>query len=320
MKVKSRIRYIFIALNKMNWPLIIVIILITALSVLSFISAQKVSNSFKYVFKNDIQCGEDECVANIVDLEIPVDINNEYQREVARYCADLVARIEYLDIQDPKGLKREDLVYSLDKTPVFGCIWSSGSTMWIGYRGTMDIKEWVQNFQFDQEIFTEEEDVTSQTKLKFLRNVSTQPNVHSGFLKIYEQFRDSVLATVKRINPRKIIVCGHSLGGAVATINALDLKNSGYDVSAYTFASPKIGDKSFCDIVESSKLKLFRIFNTLDIIPTLPTSVSPNIKNTKQPFFYNDCGEPVFFSTNWKSLVNNHTMGIYIDALEKILI
>ncbi len=304
----------------MNWPLIIVIILITALSVLSFISAQKVSNSFKYVFKNDIQCGEDECVANIVDLEIPVDINNEYQREVARYCADLVARIEYLDIQDPKGLKREDLVYSLDKTPVFGCIWSSGSTMWIGYRGTMDIKEWVQNFQFDQEIFTEEEDVTSQTKLKFLRNVSTQPNVHSGFLKIYEQFRDSVLATVKRINPRKIIVCGHSLGGAVATINALDLKNSGYDVSAYTFASPKIGDKSFCDIVESSKLKLFRIFNTLDIIPTLPTSVSPNIKNTKQPFFYNDCGEPVFFSTNWKSLVNNHTMGIYIDALEKILI
>lgn len=305
----------------MNWPLVIAILLILTISILSFISAQKVSNSITYVFKNKIQCGEDECEANIVDLPIPIDINKEYQRDVARYCADLVTRIEYLDIQDPKGLKREDLVYSLDKTPVFGCIWTYNSTMWIAYRGTMDIKEWVKNFQFDQEIFSEDENqATMQTKLRFLRNTSTQPNVHSGFLKIYDQFRDSVLQTVKKVNPRKIIVTGHSLGGAVATINALDLKNAGYDVSAYTFASPKIGDKSFCDIIDSSKLPLYRIFNTLDVIPTLPTSVSPNMKNAEQPFFYNDCGEPVFFSTNWKSLINNHTMGLYVDALERALI
>jgi len=305
----------------MNWPLIIAILLIFTLFVLSILSAQKVSNSFKYVFTNDIQCGEEECKATIVDLPVPVDLTNNYQRNVARYCADLVYRIEKLDIQDPKGLKREELVYSLDKTPVFGCLWSNDEVLWIGYRGTMNVKEWVQNFQFDQEIFTEEdENVTAQTKLKFLRNVQTQPNVHSGFLNIYEQFRDSVLQTVKKINPRKIIVCGHSLGGAIATINALDLKNAGYDVSAYTFASPKIGDESFCDIINTSKLKLYRIFNTLDIIPTLPTSVSPNMSNSKQPFFYNDCGEPIFFSTNWKSLLNNHVLGVYIDALERNLI
>ena len=72
-----------------------------------------------------------------------------------------------------------------------------------------------------------------------------------------------------------------------------ELKQQGYSTVIYNFASPRVGNKAFCNIINSMDVKIFRIVNTADVIPTLPLSVSPNYTkgNANYPVMYAHCGE-----------------------------
>jgi predicted lipase len=59
-----------------------------------------------------------------------------------------------------------------------------------------------------------------------------------------------------------IILTGHSLGAAVATLSAVDLIKNGTSVSLYTFGSPRVGNKEFADYVRSLYSKLPDKFNS----------------------------------------------------------
>lgn len=81
--------------------------------------------------------------------------------------------------------------------------------------------------------------------------------VHGGFYRIYAPLmhenildflegknRDKVSPYAEKLYERKIYVCGHSLGGALASICALSLAKAGYPrVKLFTLATPAIGDK-----------------------------------------------------------------------------
>ncbi|KAF8029575.1 hypothetical protein BT93_E2096 [Corymbia citriodora subsp. variegata] len=79
-----------------------------------------------------------------------------------------------------------------------------------------------------------------------------------------------------------ITVAGHSLGAGLATINALDIVTNGYNVptdqpekaclvTAFPFASPKVGDENFQAKFSSfEKLRALRVTNAIDIVPFLP--------------------------------------------------
>ena len=93
--------------------------------------------------------------------------------------------------------------------------------------------------------------------------------------------------------------------------------NKGYITVVYNFASPRVGNPDFCDIINTT-LPVYRIVNTADIIPTLPPSVSPNFLNNEKPYIYKHCGIGKYFTDNWSSLLNNHLMNVYNNSLYKM--
>jgi hypothetical protein len=72
-----------------------------------------------------------------------------------------------------------------------------------------------------------------------------------------------------------LTICGHSLGGALATLLALDVAaNTNVPVfknpTAYTYASPRTGDPHFANVYNHVVPNTFRIANRIDLVPKLP--------------------------------------------------
>ena len=71
----------------------------------------------------------------------------------------------------------------------------------------------------------------------------TSGRVHDGF---YDEVEKVWPELIKLIKPKNLplYMCGHSLGGAMATIAASRLKTE----ALYTFGSPRVGNKKWLDI------------------------------------------------------------------------
>lgn len=98
--------------------------------------------------------------------------------------------------------------------------------------------------------------------------------VHQGFQGEVDKIWDSIcedLGNVK-INP-KLYVCGHSLGGAMATVAGgrlyKQLVNTPCDLQElYTFGSPRVGNRTWLDHVKGMKHN--RCVNNNDLVPKVP--------------------------------------------------
>jgi pimeloyl-ACP methyl ester carboxylesterase len=68
----------------------------------------------------------------------------------------------------------------------------------------------------------------------------------------------------------KITVVGHSLGGAIASLAAASLRNSGLGVGLYTFGSPRIGGSKICSYITNQPGGNFRVTHWSDPVPKVP--------------------------------------------------
>jgi hypothetical protein len=114
--------------------------------------------------------------------------------------------------------------------------------------------------------------------------------MHAGFWGSYNRLRERVHATVLRellTNPGELIVTGHSLGGALATICAYDL--AAFTLPAvnaqllredaiplpplqvYTFGSPRVFSPHFAHKFDHAVPQCFRIICDGDVVPNVPT-------------------------------------------------
>ncbi|MCD7469626.1 hypothetical protein HAX54_008768 [Datura stramonium] len=111
--------------------------------------------------------------------------------------------------------------------------------------------------------------------------------VHSGFLSAYDSVRIRLISLVKKAigyrdddldppNKWHVYVTGHSLGGALATLLALELSSSqlakrgAICVTMYNFGSPRVGNKKFAEVYNEKVKDSWRVVNHRDIIPTVP--------------------------------------------------
>lgn len=101
--------------------------------------------------------------------------------------------------------------------------------------------------------------------------------IHQGFSLIEQVSFPFVLYTLsmlKLFHPTyKVIVTGHSKGGAQATLIALDLIHSGIsNVYCVTFGSPRVGNEAFAVYASSvlDSTHQYRITHHKDTVPSVP--------------------------------------------------
>jgi hypothetical protein len=102
--------------------------------------------------------------------------------------------------------------------------------------------------------------------------------LHSGFLVLWNS--SSMAGTIKgafaellRAHPRgPTLVLGHSMGGALAHLAALDLKvQFGLpDVKVYTFGAPRVGNSVFARFFQEQVTEAWRFTHGRDIVPSVP--------------------------------------------------
>ena len=97
--------------------------------------------------------------------------------------------------------------------------------------------------------------------------------VHAGFNDTWKSFAPALREFLKGRNPGRIHCVGHSLGGALANLNADYISaNRIADVRLYTFGSPRTGDGLFARQVTErvGKQNIFRVSNPVDPVPMIP--------------------------------------------------
>jgi pimeloyl-ACP methyl ester carboxylesterase len=97
--------------------------------------------------------------------------------------------------------------------------------------------------------------------------------VHRGFYHAFVDVQVQIEQALRALPGRRLIVTGHSLGGAVATIAAAEWLNTGaFDVaSVYTYGQPRVGSSAWQQLLDSKLGDRFaRFVNDDDIVPRVP--------------------------------------------------
>ncbi len=121
---------------------------------------------------------------------------------------------------------------------------------------------------------------------------ATAFGIHEGFFNSYNSV-DLTLHKTLRMDS-KLIITGHSLGGAQALLCAAFLSHCGFKVdSCYTFGQPRVGNSDFSKWCAKMVPNHFRFVNRNDIVPRIPFWIMG----------YRHSGEPLVFEAEgkWKA-------------------
>nr|CDX09918.1 lipase [Yarrowia phangngaensis] len=151
-------------------------------------------------------------------------------------------------------------------------------------RGTHSIEDVLTDFQVIQAPLTNMDlavNITAGDTCKDCR-------VHSGFLRAYNytynQISDTLNSVIKKYPDYKMVVAGHSFGGATALLFAVNLKVNGHDPLLVTLAQPIVGNRAFANWVDrlffgqenpdvskfSPDRNLYRVTHKGDLVAQVP--------------------------------------------------
>ena len=150
--------------------------------------------------------------------------------------------------------------FDIATTDTQALIIAKDDLIYISFQGTQSTLDWIYNFWLD---------------LKGINNVG---HYHTGFMNVSEKsfltLETHLLTLLEQRPHAKVVLTGHSLGGAMATMYAfiLNQKHSNVDIhSVITFGQPRCGDKSFSEYLNSLNLDYKRFINDGDYIADVPS-------------------------------------------------
>lgn len=166
----------------------------------------------------------------------------------------------------------------------FGFVLASQTNNIVLFRGTANQKEWLANFQASQSVYMQSRQARGQ--------------VHTGFLRLYDDLKGQVRRAVNRLNPSlPCFVAGHSLGGALATLASADLASNYPNVKdqlrLYTYGAPRVGDRAFAEFLSAIAPNSYRVFNLSDMVSMVPPAdaLEQQYSHAGQPWAFVDYAE-----------------------------
>jgi len=210
---------------------------------------------------------------------------------------------------------------------------------------------------------------------------SKRVKVHAGYANAYgivrERVERDVLERVKRkikeeeegeegksmssssLSPPRVVITGHSLGGAMATLcaarlgNNAELKKLGAKVSLVTFGQPRVGDSNFKALFDKKREEkdddataigsntnnnncidgYLRVVNEQDVFARVPpksgiwipedvleTSLSSNIDANQWTFQYEHAGDCVWYRDDGRILFREEPKGVSLRTVNPVSI
>jgi predicted lipase len=135
----------------------------------------------------------------------------------------------------------------------------SQSTIYVAFRGSESIKNWVDNLDAI---------LTSYP-------LCNKCEVHKGFYSAEQDSLTNVLSVVKDLKSKypsySVLVTGHSLGAALATLTILDMQKAGISpLRLFNFGSPRIGNDEFAEYASGILSDHSRVTHHKDMVVHTP--------------------------------------------------
>ncbi|KAL5119540.1 hypothetical protein ACEQ8H_002605 [Pleosporales sp. CAS-2024a] len=179
--------------------------------------------------------------------------------------ADAVSTIEYSESNT-----------STDVTG-FVAIDNTNKLIVVSFRGSTNIASWITDLDF----------VTTDT------DICSACTAHEGFWNSWLDARNLVNPAVQQAAStypdHQIVVVGHSLGAAIATLAAASLRNAGYTVALYNYGSPRVGGTAISSYITNQPGGNYRVTHMNDPVPKLPTLLMGFVHIS--PEYYIDKGD-----------------------------
>ena len=190
--------------------------------------------------------------------------------------------------------------HMVSESSIFGLVaWDQAAqTAIVAIRGTQNLQDWVNDLE------------------ALLLPYAPFPDagtVHMGFLVVYQHIRGSIASLLRACaGVKRVIVTGHSLGGALAVLCAFDvLKNLGLGLvpEAHTFAGPRVASPHFAGQFDALVPICRRVVNFLDVVPQVPL-----------PPLYQHVGEEILVHGGFKpwDISYAHHLSTYLAGLHKL--
>lgn len=131
--------------------------------------------------------------------------------------------------------------------------------IYVIFRGSMTITNWLDDFE------------TLMTNYP----LCPQCLVHAGFYYSALSVKDDVIASVQYLQKLypdySVIVAGHSLGGALATLTAVNLiTNDISNIRHFSFGSPRLANAAAASFISKLLPEIYRTTHYKDIVPHNP--------------------------------------------------
>lgn len=222
------------------------------------------------------------------------------------------------------GLSEKPFLINQSDTDTQCAILSNGSGATIVFRGSESDFDWKTNFEYRQEqaefseTVIQDEIVAPQEQEKiypYPGESSSGATMHRGFVRAYFSVRNQLHDYVRNHSITSVALTGHSLGGALATLGAVDIQynfaNQVSSLELYTFGAPKVGNDGFRDSFNRRVPNSYRFVYGMDLVPELPRWWQ-GYRHVDQEFRIGRRFTLNFLSARFK----DHAISHYVDELK----